>query len=128
MSYRPAMDLDAITARFFTLAAAGDTSGLAAMCAPGCRVKQNIGDEGGVDVLVGIVDGAAALGLTVSYSDIRRVVADHAVTEQHLVTIAKADGSTVSSDVCVVLRFDDAGLITRLDEYVDSAALAPAFA
>jgi hypothetical protein len=26
--------------------------------------------------------------------------------------------------VCVVLRFDDGGLITRLDEYTDSAVFA----
>jgi ketosteroid isomerase-like protein len=30
----------------------------------------------------------------------------------------------VSTDVCHVLRFDDDGLITRLDEYADSAVFA----
>ena len=121
------MDLDQLTTRFFHHTAGADIDAVAAMCSPDCRVKQNIGEEGGIDGLLGIVQATIDLGLTVSYSDIRRVIADRAVTEQHLVTITKADGTSVSSDVCVILHFDDAGLITRLDEYVDSAALAPAF-
>ena len=47
------------------------------------------------------------------------------VTEQHVVTLTRADGFAASSDVCAVIRFDDNGLITRIDEYFDSAAFGP---
>jgi hypothetical protein len=49
---------------------------------------------------------------------------DDAVVEQHLVRLTRAsDGLELVSDVCVVIRFDDAGLITRVDEYADPAPL-----
>ena len=121
------MDLDQLTTDLFRHTAAADIDAVAAMCAPDCRVKQNIGDEGGAEMLLGIVQATIDLGLTVTYSDIRRIVAEGAVTEQHLVTITKADGTRVSSDVCVVLRFDDHGLVTRIDEYVDPTSLMAAF-
>ena len=120
------MDLSDLTDQFFAAAAASDVDAMLALCADGCRFKQNIGDEGGTDVLRELVEGLAALGVTVSYSDVRRVVADGAVTEQHLVTLARSDGTAVSADVCVVLRFDADGRITRLDEYLDGATLAAA--
>ena len=46
------------------------------------------------------------------------------VVDQHVVTLTRPDGKSVSTDVCVVLRFDGDGRITRLDEYVDSVAFA----
>ena len=66
-------------------------------------------------------------GVKTAYSDIRRTVADRVVTEQHLVTLSRPDGVKVSCDVCVVVRFDADGLITRVDEYLDTAALAALF-
>ena len=122
------MDLNALTDQFFTLSAAGDAAGLAAMCSEDARIKQNIADEGDVDSLVNTIEGMKALGLTVRYSDVRRVIADTAVTEEHRATITRTDGVEASSDICVVLRFDEDGLITRLDEYVDGAAFASVFA
>ena len=120
------MDLSDLTDQFFEAAAGGDVDGMLSLCAPDCRFKQNIGDEGGTDVLRALVEGLAALGVTVSYSDVRRIVADGAVTEQHLVTLTRADGEAITADVCVVLRFDDDGRITRLDEYLDGSSLSAA--
>jgi ketosteroid isomerase-like protein len=40
----------------------------------------------------------------------------------------RTDGVEVVADVCVLLRFDGSGLITRLDEYVDTAVFAPLLA
>jgi ketosteroid isomerase-like protein len=121
------MDLDALTDRFFVLSAAADGDGVVAMCADDGRFKQNFGEEGGVDTLRALVEGTGAAGIAVAYSDVRRLVTESAVTEQHTVTLTRTDGVQVASDVCVVLRFDDRGLITRLDEYVDTAAFAPIF-
>jgi ketosteroid isomerase-like protein len=121
------MELDERMDELFRLAAAGDADGVAAMCADGCVVRQNIGMDGGVDDLVGLIRSLAGAGVTTSYSDIRRVVGEHAVAEQHRVTLARSDGVEVVSDVCVVVRFDEGGRITSLDEYLDGAAFAPIF-
>ena len=56
-----------------------------------------------------------------------RTVAEGVVTEQHIVTLTRPDGVPASCDVCVVVRFDDDGLITRVDEYLGMAAFAPLF-
>jgi hypothetical protein len=45
-----------------------------------------------------------------------------AVAEQHLVTITRPDGVAASSRACLVVRFAEDGLVTRLDEYVDTAS------
>jgi ketosteroid isomerase-like protein len=70
------------------------------------------------------VQGIKNDGVSVKYSDVRRSVGDGFVVEQHVVTLTRPDGKSASTDVCVVLRFDDDGMITRLDEYVDSAVFA----
>jgi ketosteroid isomerase-like protein len=122
------MDLDAVTTELFARFAAQDGEGAAALCVPGARAKQNNGPD--LDVVTLIAGIRARLwdaGVTNVYSDVRRTVADRAVTEQHVVTLTRPDGVEVSSDVCVVIRFDDDGLITRLDEYMDTAAFAPLF-
>lgn len=122
------MDLDARTSDLFDKFAAQDGEGVAAMCAPGFLVKQNNGPESDVETLLaGLNEMLWAQGVATAYSEVRRVVADSTVTEQHLVTLTRPDGVAASSDVCVVLRFDDDGLITRLDEYLDMAAFAPLF-
>ena len=59
-----------------------------------------------------------------SVSEVRRSVGDGFVVEQHVVALTRPDGKSATTDVCVVLRFDDDGLITRLDEYADSAVFA----
>jgi ketosteroid isomerase-like protein len=58
------------------------------------------------------------------YGDVRRVVGDDAICEQHTVTFSRLGGPDVTADVCVVIRFGEDGRITRLEEYLDSAAVA----
>ena len=62
--------------------------------------------------------------MAVKYTDVRRVIGNDAVAEQHVVTLIKPDGTSASSEVCLVARFDADGLVTRLDEYVDTSAMA----
>ena len=118
------MDLAARTDQLFTAFAAADLETARTLCSPGLVAKQNVSDEFGLDRLMAFVARMPAMGVTVAYSDVRRVVADDAVTEQHLVTLTREDGTTASSDVCVILRYDDEGLVVRLDEYLDPTAFA----
>ncbi len=102
---------------------AGDAAGLAALCSPELRFRQNIGTVGGVAELVAMVEMLNDLGVSVAYSDVRRIIAGDRATEQHLLTLTRADGASVSTDVCLVVRVED-GLIAEVDEYLDGAALA----
>ncbi len=122
------MDIAARTGALFAAFEANDAESVAALCAPGCRVKQNNDPDVDLDTL--LVQLRAMLwdaGVTTAYSDIRRTVAEGVVTEQHLVTLTRPDGVQALCDACVVVRFDDDGLITRVDEYLDMAAFAPLF-
>jgi hypothetical protein len=94
------------------------------MFAADAQVKQNNNPEHGIDGLLTMIQGLKRDGVNVEYSDIRRSVGDRFVVEQHVVTLTRPDGVSASCDVCVVVRFDAAGLITRLDEYADTSAFA----
>ena len=108
----------------FRCTSTGDVDGVASMCAPGMRVKQNSGDDADIATLLALVGGIAAAGVTVDYSDVRRVIGERSVAEQHLVTLRRSDGVEASVDVCVVVRFDGDGRVERLDEYFDPSPVA----
>jgi ketosteroid isomerase-like protein len=121
------MDLDALTAELFQHFTNQDFHGVREMCAPDAKVKQNANPEHGVEGLITMIKGLQRDGVRVEYSDVRRLVGNLFVVEQHVVRLTRADGVSASTDVCVVVDFDDAGLITGLHEYVDTAALAPLY-
>ena len=102
----------------------GSIEGVREMFAAGARVRQNGVAEHDIEGLVTMIEGLRRDGVRVEYSDVRRSVGDRFVVEQHLVTLTRPDGVSASTDVCVVVHYDDGGLITRLHEYVDTAAFA----
>ncbi len=118
------MDLDVRTAELFEHFSTQEFAGLADLFAAGASVKQNGNPEHGIDGLFTMIEGLKRDGVTVEYSDVRRNVGDRFVVEQHVVRLTRPDGVSASTDVCVVVDFDDAGLITGLHEYVDTAAFA----
>jgi ketosteroid isomerase-like protein len=122
------MDLEALTDTLFGSAARQDWDGFASMFAPDARMKQNFGAETDVAAALTNLRGLMAIGLTIAYENVRRVVTSDVVVEQHDVRMRRTDGVEVVADVCVLLRFDGSGLITRLDEYVDTAVFAPLLA
>ena len=58
------------------------------------------------------------------YDDVRRVVGDRAVVEEHTVVGVSPSGRPLRLAACVVVRVDDAARITTVDEYVDVPDLA----
>jgi len=118
------MDLAATTAELFSIFESQEFDGLERLLAPEVSMKQNGNPEHGVDGLMAFVQGLKNDGVSVAYSDVRRSVGDGFVVEQHVVTLTRPDGKSASTDVCVVLRFDAQGRITRMDEYADSAVFA----
>jgi len=119
-----AMDPAARTAQLFSIFESQEFDGLERLLAPEAKMKQNGNPEHDVEGLLAFVQGLKNEGVSVAYSDVRRSVGDGFVVEQHVVTLTRPDGKSAATDVCVVLRFDDDGLITRLDEYADSAVFA----
>lgn len=118
-------DLAARAAAFFAAVEDHDWNGLRAMLADDVEARQHLAATGldatGPDALVAFIRAFADAGIGIAYSQPRRVVGEGAVAEQHVVTLTRPDGTARSGDVCVVLRFDGDGLISRLDEYVDPA-------
>lgn len=118
------MDLAERTGQLFAIFESQEFDGLDALLSPDVKMKQNGNPEHDIDGLKAFIQGFKNDGVSVKYSDVRRSVGDGFVVEQHVVTLTRPDGKSATTDVCVVLRFDDDGLITRLDEYVDSAVFA----
>lgn len=118
------MDLDTRTTQLFHVFESQEFDGLEGMLSPDAKMKQNGNPEHGVEGLMAFVHGLKNEGVRVEYSDVRRSIGELFVVEQHVVTLTRPDGKSASTDVCHVLRFDDDGLITRLDEYADSAVFA----
>jgi ketosteroid isomerase-like protein len=60
----------------------------------------------------------------VRYTEVQRLVDGDREVEQHVLEITKEDGSVVRIPACIVVTVDADGLVTRLDEYLDSASFA----
>jgi ketosteroid isomerase-like protein len=122
------MDLEARTAQLFEHFSTQEFDGVSDLFAPNAGVRQNANAEHGIDGLMMMIQDLKRDGVSVEYSDIRRSVGERFVIEQHIVRLTRPDGVSASTDVCVVVHFDDTGLITGLHEYVDTAAFASLFA
>ncbi len=57
------------------------------------------------------------------YEDVRRSVTDRGFVQQHMMRWTKVDGTRAELPACIVATCAD-GLITRIDEYLDSAHVA----
>ena len=58
------------------------------------------------------------------YTNVRRHGFSGGVVQQHDTVVAVPGSATLTMTACLVVRIDDDGLITRVDEYLDSAAVA----
>lgn len=119
-----APDLGALTEQVFRSAEAGDWERFASFFGPEARIRQNVGREQSVAESLVTLPRLTADGTTLRYDNARRLVGESSVTEMHDAVFTKPDGRVISLDICVVIQFDDAGLITRVDEYLDSRAAA----
>jgi ketosteroid isomerase-like protein len=59
------------------------------------------------------------------YEILDRTLFDGGFVQQHVLRAAATDGATIAMRVCIVIRVNDGGLITRIDEYFDPAEMAP---
>ncbi|MBA2282293.1 MAG: nuclear transport factor 2 family protein [Acidimicrobiia bacterium] len=115
--------VDEIAERLFTSIEKGDVEAVRALYAPDAVVWHN--DDGveqtveqNLEVLGWVIDNLAAR----SYDEVRRQATASGFVQQHVLRFTKADGSPQEIPACLVVACDlEAGTITRIDEYLDSA-------
>ncbi|MDG2333813.1 MAG: nuclear transport factor 2 family protein [Myxococcota bacterium] len=118
-------DLEKRTEAFFSAITLGDWQAAADQIHPEAVAIQNIvGKETDARELLQSMRGMVESLDSLRYENVRRVVGNDAVVEQHDVCMTRKDGLEVRLDVCIILGFDPAGIIIRIDEYLDSAAAA----
>lgn len=116
------MDLDDLCERLFDAFVAHDLDLVESMVAPGATITQNGRTSTWAEARATISELVDVLR-DHRYEDVRRVVGDRAVVEEHAVVAHLSDGRPVRLHACVVVRVDDEGRITSIDEYVDTSAL-----
>jgi ketosteroid isomerase-like protein len=62
---------------------------------------------------------------TRSYEILDRQFFDGGFVQQHVLRARRSDGPSIELRVCIVIKVDATGLITRIDEYFDPADMAP---
>lgn len=121
------VDSEALTEQFFRLLEAGDADGAAAMFADDAAFWKN--NDAALDPAAfrQHVAGIFAQGITVTYESVRRIVTSDAVVDQHVARMKHPGGQEATGSACVILRFDNDGMIVRLDEYIDGTPFVPLF-
>ena len=114
-----------IAHRLFAAVMAGDVDAVRALYAPDAVVWHNFDDveqpvEENLRVLLWVSRHIADL----RYEDVRCQETATGFVQQHVLRGTTPDGRPVSVAACMVGRVEG-GRITRLDEYLDSAHLAP---
>jgi len=62
---------------------------------------------------------------TRSYEILDRRFFDGGFVQQHVLRARRSDGISIEMRVCIVIKVNPAGLITRIDEYFDPTDMAP---
>jgi ketosteroid isomerase-like protein len=121
------ISLGELCRQFFDAVERRDRDALSLLIAPGAVRSQNGKNE--VPLAVPSESQAPrsrAVGLgKFRYEQIRQVIGEQAVTEQHRVRSVRPDGSLIDADVCVVMLFDENGRVVRLDEYFNPEEFLP---
>lgn len=120
---RPMPDLS-IAERLFAAIEAGDLAGVEALYAPDIVVWHNtdgVAEDRATNLrtLRWVVRNLADR----RYEDIRRFAIPNGFVQQHVLCATNPDGRSVAVPACMVVTTDD-GLITRIDEYLDSVGAA----
>lgn len=111
--------------RLFAAICSGDLAALRELYAPTLKVWHNFdrteqSREENLRVLAWIAKNVAGL----RYENVRRERTESGFVQQHVLRGTPPGGEPLEVSACLVCRVEG-GRITRIDEYLDSAALAP---
>lgn len=116
----------AVLDRMFAAIPAGDVEAVKAIYHPDCAIWHN-----NDNVTQGVAENLRVLSWVgrnikgLSYDEIRRTPMDTGqVIQQHVLHGAGPNGKPLNFVACIVFTFDDAGHISGLEEYLDSAQVA----
>lgn len=117
---------DDIADRLFTAIERGDVDAVREVYAPDVVVWHNHdGIEETREQNLVVLSWVVANLTDRAYEEVRRQPTPTGFVQQHVLRFTRADGSRQEIPACIVVTCDlDAGLITRLDEYLDSAHIA----
>lgn len=114
----------AFAERFVAAIQAGDTATVRACYAPDAKLwHNNDGVEQTVDQNMKVLDWFIRALPDRNYRVVRREALPDGFMQQHVLEATLPDGKKWAMDACVVVKMDG-GVITRLDEYLDSARSA----
>jgi ketosteroid isomerase-like protein len=116
-------DALAVAGRLFAAIEAGDVDAVREVYDPAVEVWHNTDRavQGREDNLTTLGWVARNLG-GLRYTDIRRSATDDGFVQRHVLVATNRAGQRVEVPACIVATVRD-GRITRLDEYLDSAAV-----
>ena len=117
------MDNQQIAADLFSAFETGDMDTVRQLCAPEFRARQNLNNEFDVETLIQFSQAVSAIVNDFRYEDVIRSATDSGFVEEHTVRGTLPNGSQLTLVACVVADIEN-GKITRLREYVDTAAAA----
>lgn len=107
--------------RFVGAIQTGDTATVRACYAPDAKLWHNTdGIEQTVDQNMKVLDWFIRTLPDRNYRVVRREALKDGFLQQHVLEATLPDGTKWAMDACVVVRIEN-GVITRLDEYLDSA-------
>ena len=118
------MTADEIADRLFAAIEAGDADTVRSLYSPDVEIWHNTDDEvQGRDANLATLGWLAANIPGLRYTDVRRSETADGFVQQHVLRATSRAGEEVGVPACLVVKIAD-GVITRLDEYLDSAAVA----
>ena len=120
-----AIDTLELADRFFAAIEAGDVDVLRQLYDPGVEIWHNT--DGVVQRLDDNLATLAWMGRNLPdlrYTEVRRTATAEGFVQQHVLVATNRAGRRIEVPACIVTRVGDDGRITRLDEYLDSAAVA----
>lgn len=115
-------EIEAFAERFVAAVQAGDGDLMRTFYAPGAAIWHNTdGIEQTIDDNVKVLEWFVRTLPDRTYTVLRREPLSDGFVQQHILSATLPDGTPWQMDACVVVRMEG-GKITRLDEYIDSAA------
>ncbi|MFN0145174.1 MAG: nuclear transport factor 2 family protein [Dehalococcoidia bacterium] len=117
-----------VAKRFFEAGAGGDVDALRACYAAEAKIWHNVdGKEQTVDENLRISGWVRKNVAGYRYENVQRQATESGFLQQHVIRGTSRNGTELAIASCLVARVAD-GKITRLDEYIDSAATSALFA
>lgn len=115
-----------IADRLFATIERGDVAGLAAMWADDIVVwRLGGGRARDKSRAIGVIEWFVAVTAERRYEVIDRRIFDGGFVQQHSLHIRGKSGGAAEFRACLIVQVGRNGLITRIDEYLDPADLAP---